>query len=60
MVTYLFVSVKRESAAGKVDEIEIHKRKEWSCANEQEKASPAEVLSTIFSLQIYFLNLMTV
>lgn len=61
MVTYLFVSVKRGSAAGGVDQIEVHVRKEWSCVNEQERTSdPAEVLGTIFSLQIYFLNLMTV
>lgn len=60
MVTYLFVSVKRGSAAGGVDQIEVHKREDWSCVNEQERADPAEVLSTIFSLQIYFLNLMTV
>ena len=53
--------MKRGSAARGADRIEVHMRgKEWSYINEQDRADPAEVLSTIFSLQIYFLNLMTI
>lgn len=52
--------MKRGSTAGEADQVEVHMRKEWSCVHEQERADPAEVLSTIFLLQIYFLNLMTV